>query len=69
MLHTLEKILTASQFEIEDRSCAWAAWTDCRSSKADFSDCLLGRLNRASGCSQTYTFDRAARDLDTFVLL
>jgi len=69
LLDALEKILMATQFAIENRACAWAAWTDFRASKADFSDCLVGRLNRASGCSETFSFDRATGILETFVVL
>ena len=63
---TLEKILLAAQFEIEHRDCARAALLDFRRSRADFSDCLLGRIHEAAGCESTTTFDRAARGLTTF---
>ncbi len=29
-------------------------------SKADFADCLIGRINHANGCADTATFDRQA---------
>ncbi len=66
---TLERILMTSQFEIEHRDSAWAALAEFRTAKADFSDCLVGRIHRRAGCEVTATFDRATRSLPTFTLL
>ena len=65
----LEKILRTHQFIVEDIDTAWAAWRDFRRSKADFADCLIGRINRAHGCEDTASFDRQAGGLDTFTRL
>ena len=65
----LEKILSTSQFEIESRNDAWVALEDYRNSKADFADCLIGRKNRSTGCTQTATFDGALEDMEGFLLL
>jgi predicted nucleic-acid-binding protein len=66
---TIEKILATAQFEVEDKDLALAALTDFKGSTADFSDCLLGRRNRASGAVETVTFDRSLRGLEGFRLL
>lgn len=66
---TLEKILATAQFEIEDKDLARAALDDFRGSSADFSDCLIGRRNRAAGAAETVTFDRSLRGLAGFRLL
>jgi predicted nucleic-acid-binding protein len=66
---TLEKILATAQFEIEGKDLALAALDDFRGSTADFSDCLLGRRNRAAGAADTVTFDRGLRGLEGFRLL
>jgi len=66
---TLEKVLASAQFEIEGKDLALAALDDFRRSTADFSDCLLGRRNRAAGAAETVTFDRGLRGLDGFRLL
>ncbi len=66
---TLEKVLATAQFEIEGKDLALAALDDFRRSTADFSDCLLGRRNRAAGAAETVTFDRGLRDLGGFRLL
>ncbi len=63
---TLERILMTSQFQIEHRDSAWAALSEFRSTQADFSDCLIGRIHRAAGCGGTATFDRSAGSLSTF---
>jgi predicted nucleic-acid-binding protein len=66
---TLEKILATAQFEIEGKDLALGALDDFRDSPADFSDCLVGRRNRAAGAAETVTFDRSLRGLEGFRLL
>ena len=66
---TLEKVLATAQFEIESKDLALAALDDFRRSTADFSDCLLGRRNRAAGATETVTFDRGLGRLEGFRLL
>jgi predicted nucleic-acid-binding protein len=65
----LETILATAQFEIEGKDLVVAALEDFRASAADFSDCLIGRRNRAAGARQTITFDRSLKGLDAFRLL
>lgn len=65
----LEKILSTAQFDIEDRDLARAALDDFRGSAADFSDCLIGRRNRAVGAAETVTFDHTLRGLQGLRIL
>lgn len=65
----LERILATAQFEIEAKDLALAALDDFRGSTADFSDCLIGRRNRAGGAQETVTFDRSLKGLPGFRLL
>jgi predicted nucleic-acid-binding protein len=65
----LERILATAQFEIESKDLALAALDDFRRSGADFSDCLIGRRNRAAGAPETVTFDRNLKGLEGFRLL
>lgn len=65
----LERILATAQFEIESKDLALAALDDFRRSAADFSDCLIGRRNRAAGAPETVTFDRNLKGLEGFRLL
>ena len=37
--------------------------------RADFADCLIGRMNQARGCQVTVTFDKSLRTLPAFELL
>lgn len=66
---TVELILATAQFDVERADDARMALADFRSSKADFSDALVGRVHRSLGASDTVTFDRALRPLDTFRVL
>lgn len=65
----LDTILATSQFEIDGKDLVLAALEDFRASGADFSDCLIGRKNRAAGAAQTVTFDRSLKGLEGFRLL
>lgn len=65
----LEKLFMTSGFEFEDKNIAWAALNDYRARNADLADCLIGRMNRALGCEETVTFDKALKQLDEFKLL
>lgn len=65
----LEQVLATSQFEIERLDDARRALNDFRSTKADFSDALVGRINRSLGAGHTVTFDRELKGLDTFRVL
>ena len=62
----IEKILLGRQFEIEKNDLVWAALASFKSSRADFSDCLIGAINEVAGCESTLTFDRSAVSLRTF---
>lgn len=65
----IEKLLRTAQFAVEDAEMAWAALSDYRAHGADFADCLIGRRNRAQGCEDTATFDKALKGLATFRLI
>jgi predicted nucleic-acid-binding protein len=65
----IEKILATAQFEVEDKDLALSALQDFRRTLADFSDCLIGRGNRAVGVAETVTFDRTLKGLEGFRLL
>lgn len=65
----IEQILRTAEFEVEGSTLAWAALNEYKLSNVDFTDCLIGSLNRTAGCSATATFDRKAGKLETFKLL
>jgi len=65
----IDKLLQTSTFQFEFKDIVRVALEDYRRVKADFADCLLGRLHTALGCDTTVTFDVALRKLQTFQLL
>ncbi len=65
----LEQIFATAQFEVERLDEARQALGDFRSTKADFSDALIGRINRSLGAEHTVTFDRDLKAVETFRLL
>lgn len=64
--NALELIFATTQFEIDRLDDARRALDDFRSTKAGFSDALIGRINRSLGAPRTMTFDRDLKGLDTF---
>jgi predicted nucleic-acid-binding protein len=65
----LDDMLDADGFDIADRDAVRAAVEDYRTTKADFADALIGRLNQRAGCRDTLTFDLRLRPLATFRVL
>ena len=65
----LEQMFATAQFEVERLDEARQALGDFRSTKADFSDALIGRINRSLGAEYTVTFDRDLKAVETFRLL
>ena len=62
----LEAVLLTGQFQLEDKQSVELALEDFRKSKADFSDCLIGRRNKALDSDATLTFDRRLKSVETF---
>ena len=56
----LLQLLRTTEFSIEDSDAVWAALREFEAGNADFADYLIGRRNRAAGCTSTHTFDRRA---------
>jgi predicted nucleic-acid-binding protein len=65
----LDQIFATAQFEIERLDEARQALADFRATKADFSDALIGRINRSLGAEYTITFDRELKAVEPFRLL
>jgi predicted nucleic-acid-binding protein len=66
IVNMIEAVLLTGQFQFEDKSSIELALEDYKKSKADFSDCLIGRCNRACGSETTLSFDRRLKNLETF---
>ena len=65
----VEALLRAPLLAVEHANLAELALKDYRMGKADFTDSLIGLINRRWGCEATATFDRKAAELDSFRLL
>ncbi len=63
---TIENLLRTAELEIDATEATWLALAAYRAGNADFSDALVGRLNRSVGCTGTATFDKGAAKLDDF---
>lgn len=66
IVRMLESILLTGQFQLENRQTIELALEDYKKSKADFSDCLIGRQNQIDGCQTTLTFDRRLKAVHAF---
>lgn len=56
----IRQLLRTTELMVEDRESAWTALREFGMGNADFADYLISHRNHASGCTQTYTFDRKA---------
>lgn len=63
---TLDSLFRTAELEIDAADAAWPALTAYRGGGVDFSDALIGRLNRNAGCDGTATFDKTATKLSDF---
>ena len=68
-LKVIEQILRTVQLQVQQPQVVWQAVKAARSGKADFADYLSCRINIASGCLKTVTFDVAASEIDNMELL
>jgi len=68
IVDVVEQILSAAQFEFENKELLWRALATFRDSGADFADCLVGAKNSEAGCGKTLTFDQRAARLPQFSL-
>lgn len=56
----LEALLRSKDLVVQQAESVSQALRVYRSSRADFSDCLVERIDHAAGCQYTLTFDRDA---------
>jgi predicted nucleic-acid-binding protein len=62
----LRAMLSSLSYRFLDRTILSKALTRYETSKMDFADALIGEINRAAGCSTTFTFDGGAAKTDLF---
>jgi predicted nucleic-acid-binding protein len=56
----LLRFMLAPEVVVEQSATVWEALRIYRSTRADFSDCLIERIGAASGCDYTVTYDVTA---------
>jgi predicted nucleic-acid-binding protein len=69
IVNALDTLLRSKELVIERADVAWQALKRFRTSRADFSDCLIERNAAEAGCTHTVTFDRDAAKLAGMRLL
>lgn len=62
----IKHLLSTKEFNFENQQLLWLALNQYNSKKLDFSDALIGEINKNSGCINTLTFDKAAITADNF---
>ncbi|MCC8378136.1 MAG: hypothetical protein LN567_07190 [Rickettsia endosymbiont of Graphium doson] len=59
-------ILSTAEFTFEQAEILWLSLNDYEKYNADFSDILLGKVNKISGCDSTISSDNKALNLKEF---
>lgn len=64
----IKQILSTEEFAFENQELLWLSLNQYSLNKLDFSDALIGELNKNFGCAKTLTFDQAAIKASNFKL-
>ena len=64
----IKQMLSTEEFTFEKQELLWLALNQYNQNKLDFSDALIGELNKEYGCSETLTFDQATIKDNNFKL-
>ncbi len=65
--NAIRLMLSAKEFAYENLDNIWLALHEYELNGTDFSDALIGEISKRQGCQVTYTFDRKAIQLSTFL--
>ena len=66
--HAIKQILSTKEFAFENQELLWLTLNQYSLNKLDFSDALIGELNKNFGCAKTLTFDQSAVKSTVFML-
>ncbi len=69
ILKLLEQLVLTAEMRLEAHDSVRGAIHDWKKGKADFSDYLIGRLNKVRGCETTITLDKKAASHESFTML
>jgi predicted nucleic-acid-binding protein len=64
----IKQMLSTEEFAFENQKLLWLALNQYNQNRLDFSDALIGELNKEFGCLETLTFDQAAIKANNFKL-
>ncbi len=64
--NAVKLMLSAKEFAYENLDHIWVALNEYELNGVDFSDALIGEINKSKGCRATYTFDQRAVKLGSF---
>ena len=63
----IESVTAGRDRVVEHHDDVRGALAEFKSTSIDFTDAMIGRINRARGCEATATFDRKAARLNDFI--
>lgn len=66
--NVLKQIFSTKEFAFENHKILWLALDQYTQDKLDFSDALIGLINKEVGCIKIITLDQNAARADTFIL-
>ncbi|WP_419235192.1 hypothetical protein [Rickettsia endosymbiont of Nabis limbatus] len=66
IISVVRVILSTTEFTFEQAEILWLSLNDYEKYNADFSDILLSKINKISGCDFTISFDSKALNLKEF---
>lgn len=64
--NVLKQIFSTEEFAFENHKILWLALDQYTQDELDFSDALIGLINKENGCIKTITFDQNAVKADNF---
>ncbi|MGD0026454.1 MAG: type II toxin-antitoxin system VapC family toxin [Xanthobacteraceae bacterium] len=67
IVRVIQQLLATQELLLEDEELVRSALQSYESSRIDFPDALIARVNLARGCEGTATFDRKAARYDGFI--
>ena len=60
IIAVIKQMLSTEELAFENQKSLWLALNQYSNNKLDFSDALIGELNKEFGCLETLTFDQTA---------
>jgi predicted nucleic-acid-binding protein len=60
IIEVVRQILSTEEFAFENQKVLWLALEQFEKKRLDFSDILIGQINKDQGCEYTFTFDKLA---------